>query len=317
MQKLTAQDRPWSDHEKVSLLAEIIKISPVPANALVKLIRDYDVHPRWEDIPLPEGRSLNSSKLAFDELNRQAGLYQLHAPSSYSQQATQAQIAHTIPRKRQLPGSEALMPSSFPAIQPKPPGLSPAPYTPVPAEGSGSMRPSPGDSAGEPTKKRRGRPSNAQIEQEKAAAAAEGREWQPRPPRPPRKKKSKIDIDSPSRSEPDPAPKQTPQTPELEMVEAQDESLGGKKRRRKMKEDSTSVRPTPYDPIRQSPPITDSSVHASEITSHVSRGPGTTQQHFQDQPHVPTAPNLNPEHRHSTPQTHLYSDTSQHMQTEE
>ncbi len=40
---------------QVSLLAEIIKLSSVPANALLKLIRDFDVPPRWDDIPLPEG----------------------------------------------------------------------------------------------------------------------------------------------------------------------------------------------------------------------------------------------------------------------
>lgn len=40
---------------KLALLAEILKVSAVPANALLKLIRDYDVLPRWDDIPLPEG----------------------------------------------------------------------------------------------------------------------------------------------------------------------------------------------------------------------------------------------------------------------
>jgi hypothetical protein len=81
MQKSTAQERPWSDHEKVgcmplkhnvksvklthrhqvSLLAEMIKISSVPVSALLKLIREYDVHPQWEDMPLPEGKSVLQS----------------------------------------------------------------------------------------------------------------------------------------------------------------------------------------------------------------------------------------------------------------
>jgi hypothetical protein len=242
------------------------------------------------------GRSLNSSKLAFDEINRQTGFYPPHAPSPYSQQATQAHVPPSaIPRKRQLPGSEILTPN-FPAIQPRPPGLSPAPYTPLSAENAGSFRPSPGDSAGEPAKKRRGRPSNAQIEQEKAAAAAEGREWQPRPPRPPRKRKSKTSRDSPPREEAGPSQNPVPQTPEIKMGEAHEESSSGKKRRRKAEIESAVVRATPYDPVRQ------------ETISHTAEGsPAAAQQPPQGQT----------QHLHSTPQSHILGDNPQHMQTDQ
>lgn len=258
------------------------------------------------------GRSLNSSKLAFDEMNRQTGFYPLHAPNPYSQQAPQAQIhPTTIPRKRQLPGSEMMTPN-FPAIQPKPPGLSPAPYTPVPAESAGSVRPSPGDSATEPAKKRRGRPSNAQIEQEKAAAAAEGREWQPRPPRPPRKRRSKTSRDAPPRSEGGPSDRLIPQTPEIQMVEAQEESSSGKKRRRTAREEPPVVRAAPYDPVRQSPSL-------PEPVSSIAEGPPTTvhppaQSHFQ----LAAGPNPSLEPHHAPAQSHSFGgEASQHMQTEQ
>jgi hypothetical protein len=218
-----------------------------------------------------------------------------------------------IPRKRQLPGSDSLT-SGFPAIQPKPPGLSPAPFTPAPAESAGSYRPSPGDSAGEPTKKRRGRPSNAQIEQEKAAAAAEGREWQPRPPRPPRKKKPKINRDSPERGEAAASQRPIPQTPEIQMTEAQDESSGGRKRRRKTKDNSTVVRSAPYDPIRQSPLLTDSPGRVSGTGTHTGEGPSGTMPASQSQ--AAAGPNLNPEYHHLTTKSHMSSDTPHHMQTE-
>jgi hypothetical protein len=241
-------------------------------------------------------------------MNRQSGFYQLPAPGPYSHQASQAQIPPTtISRKRQLPGTEVLTPN-FPAIQPKPPGLSPAPYTPVAAEGSGTFRPSPGDSTGEPAKKRRGRPSNAQIEQEKAAAAREGREWQPRPPRPPRKKKSKPSRDSPPRSEAVTSPRPIPQTPEIQMVEAGEESSSGKKRRRKAPEDPTMVRATRYDPVRQ---------QVSEPTTSTAAGsPAAVRQPPQGQTQHAGASSLNPESHHLTTKPHTFGNEPEHMQTE-
>jgi hypothetical protein len=307
------------------------------------------VHPRWEDIPLPEGmprwppehkrrrslqslrvllslrsfmltfrmyallidppgRSLNSSKSAFEEMNRQTGFYQLHTSGPYSQQAPQAQMPPTnVPRKRQLPGSEILTPS-FPAIQPRPLGLSPAPYTPIPPENAGSFRPSPGDSAGEPAKKRRGRPSNAQIEQEKATAAAEGREWQPRPPRPPRKKKSLPSKDSPPRDDAGPSQHLVPQTPGIQMGEAEEEGSSGKRRRRKAREETTVVRAAPYDPVRQSP------AEAVPFTGegHSSATPRPPETKIQPAADL----NISPIDQHLMTKTHILSDKSQHLQTD-
>jgi hypothetical protein len=255
------------------------------------------------------GRSLNSSKLAFDEMNRQIPYYPLHGPSSYSQHVQPPQLGPTsIPRKRQLPGAETLTPS-FAAIQPKPPGLSPTPYTPIPPESTGSVRPSPGDSAGEPAKKRRGRPSNAQIEQEKAAAAAEGREWQPRPPRAPRKKKSKTTRESPLRTEVGPSEQPIPQTPEIQMVEAEEETSSGKKRRRKAREESGVVRSAPYDPIRQSPS------EVVPVTGETS--PAAVQQPPQGQIQFPTPSELNPEYPQSTIKPQSYSESPQNMPMEQ
>lgn len=255
------------------------------------------------------GRSLNSSKLAFDEMHRQPAFYPLHAPSPYSHHATRTQIPPTtLARKRQLPGSE-LLTSSFPAIQPKPPGLSSTPYTPAPAGSPGSFRPSPGDSAGEPAKKRRGRPSNAQIEREKAAAAAEGREWQPRPPRPPRKKKSKFGRDSPGRAEAEASHYAVPQTPDIRMVEAQEESSSGKRRRRRALEGSPVLRAAPYDPVRQSP---------SEIVSHTGDELPTMAQHPPpSQTQLPAESNLHPDYQRPTVDPLTVRDTSPELQAEE
>ena len=255
------------------------------------------------------GRSLNSSKLAFDDMGRQALFYLHHAPAPYTQQAPQTQITPAVvPRKRQLAGSEVQTPN-FPLIQPRPPGVSPAQNTPGPAEHTGQFRPSPGDSAGEPVRKRRGRPSNAQIEQEKAAAAAEGREWQPRPPRPPRKKKnSKTTRESSSMSMATPQ-QDIPQTPEVQMVEQEEEETStGKKRRRKAQEESAVVRPPPYDPVRQSP---------SGPLQYTREGaPASPHQPLQSQPQ-PATTTLNPEYHRPTTETKVYSEGRQQMQTEQ
>jgi hypothetical protein len=234
--------------------------------------------------------------------------YQVQAPAGYSQPGQQSQLQPSAAsRKRQLPGSEIVTPS-FPAIQPKPPGLSPAPYTPGSAEYTGSFKPSPGDSAGEPARKRRGRPSNAQIEQEKAAAAAEGREWQPRPPRPPRKKKSKPIKESPPKAVTEPSQQPVPETPHTQMMGTEEESSSGKRRRRKMGAEPAK-RATPYDPVRQSP--TEAAAFAGETPQPAPQQP--LQPPFQPT----TTTNSISEQHHSTAHPQMYSDYTQQMQTEQ
>ena len=152
-------------------------------------------------------------------------------------------------RKRPAPGSEL---ANFTAIQPKPPGLNTAPYGGNPQMESMFQFRSPGDTA-EPPRKKRGRPSNAQIEVEKATAAAQGIEWKPRPTRQPRKKKNPAAETDTSPATDAPPSATIPQTPEVHMTEADEpEQTSSSKRRRKMKDDPPVVR-QPYDPVRQSP----------------------------------------------------------------
>ena len=54
---------------QVSLLAEIIKQARVTPGALLKLIVELDVQPRWEDIPLPDGRALRFPSLVESSLD--------------------------------------------------------------------------------------------------------------------------------------------------------------------------------------------------------------------------------------------------------
>lgn len=188
------------------------------------------------------GRSLNSSRSAFEELYSRRH-FQIHSP--YQPLGVLPAPPPPPPRRRPLPGSEM---TNFTAIQPKPPGLNTAPYVNPQGESMFQFR-SPGDS--EPPKKKRGRPSNAQIEVEKATAAAQGIEWKPRPTRQPRKKRPTAEADrSPAADAPPPAA--ATESPDVPMTGDDDDSSGAIKRRRKNKEEHTVVR-QPYDPVRQSP----------------------------------------------------------------
>lgn len=48
---------PWAEHEKVYLLAELIKAAQVPSHVLFNFIRDTQIQPRWNDMALPPGKS--------------------------------------------------------------------------------------------------------------------------------------------------------------------------------------------------------------------------------------------------------------------
>jgi hypothetical protein len=48
---------PWAEHEKVYLLAEMIKAAQVPSHVLFNFIRESQVQPRWNDMALPPGKS--------------------------------------------------------------------------------------------------------------------------------------------------------------------------------------------------------------------------------------------------------------------
>lgn len=71
-------DKPWTEEDKVNimgfrekeimlmqvqytLLTEILKKAGISSSHLVHLIKDYGITPNWEHIPLPQGKSTNSS----------------------------------------------------------------------------------------------------------------------------------------------------------------------------------------------------------------------------------------------------------------
>lgn len=251
-----AREPPWAEHEKVYLLAEILKAS-VPSHTLLNIIRESNIQPKWEDIPLPQGRSVRSCQNAFTNMNNN-----VHIPADYRHHRPQLPAPITYPghdiAKKRAHQPEITTPLGR-LLQPRPPNSYPGgDYMSGPAY---SMSP-----VGEPAnKKKRGRPTKAEAQARADAAAARGEVYPP-----PRKGRPSV---STSTSEPPSAEiRQTPDvsgalplqpmavmTPQHTQPERGSESSSGKKKRSK---------PTPLD--LEKPPR-----ELSGTQSPLAFGPGT------------------------------------------
>ncbi|KAJ5888937.1 hypothetical protein N7495_008978 [Penicillium taxi] len=199
-------DTPWSDGEKYFLLTEILKNAGIHSSHLLQVINDYGINPNWDDIPLPPGRSLNSCRVAFSNMQmesqrQQQQQHQHHQHQHHQHQRHQstylpapslatalapAPLATSIPRPEMtgstLPVDPTLRKRPYPdkplpprAIQPKPPTSTAS----ISSESSAQLSPRlDSAAAGEPPRKR-GRPSKAETERRKRAAEARGEAYPP------------------------------------------------------------------------------------------------------------------------------------------
>lgn len=186
----TSSETPWSEAEKVALLTEILKDARIPSATLLNIITEARIEPRWEEIPLPMGRSLRSCQNAFQALKmvppRMSSGSVLQSPFSHPA-AHAAGVALTSSRKRGQSFRDPTTPGNR-ALQPRPSGIAS-----LNGELAGAAQASPGDGAVEPPRKKRGRPSRAELEaraQAAAEAAARGEVYppakSPRTPKPPK-----------------------------------------------------------------------------------------------------------------------------------
>ncbi|KAK7546200.1 hypothetical protein IWX49DRAFT_607106 [Phyllosticta citricarpa] len=188
-----SRDIPWAEHEKVYLLAEIMKAAPVSSETLFQFIRNAGIQPKWAEIALPQGRSLRQCQMAFQELLAQysatdprssASAGPIHFPHPQhqpSQQPPQQPPVYAVPAdvSRKRPLAPDISTPQGRLLQPRPPNtyhsdvLSRPSYTISPSMGEG--------------KKRRGRPTKAEAQARAAEAAARG---EPYPP--PKSKRSSL-----------------------------------------------------------------------------------------------------------------------------
>lgn len=216
-----ARDAPWAEHEKVYLLAEIIKAAPVPSNVLFGIIREAQIQPKWNDIALPQGRSLRSCQVAYNDISAggPAVDYRQHAqlppPAIYP--------GPEIPKKRPFQPETSTHMGRL--LQPRPPHTYPADYAAGPAY---AMSP-----VGEPAnKKKRGRPTKAEAQARADAAAARGEVYPP-----PRRQRASLPSTElpPGSTTPGPAPiaPMVTATPQNTQKEAGSESSSSRKKRSK------------------------------------------------------------------------------------
>ncbi|KAF2471334.1 uncharacterized protein BDR25DRAFT_313930 [Lindgomyces ingoldianus] len=207
-----ARDAPWAEHEKVYLLAEIIKAAPIPSHVLYGLIRDSNIQPKWNDIALPHAYSTPDYRRAP----------QLPTPIVYS--------GPEIPKKR-THQPETQTPIGR-LLQPRPPHTFPQEFVSGPTYHQ--MTP-----AGEPAnKKKRGRPTRAEAQARADAAAARGEVYPP-----PRTKRASVTAPEPHLGEARPlggtppgtlaGPPGASTTPQQPPTERAAESSSGKKKRSK------------------------------------------------------------------------------------
>ncbi|KAF2791463.1 hypothetical protein K505DRAFT_339550 [Melanomma pulvis-pyrius CBS 109.77] len=253
-----ARDAPWAEHEKVYLLAEILKAAPISSHVLFALIRDSNIHPRWNDIALPPvlahldagelslglfdcgrrrvltnttippaGRSVRQCQMAYDHLTA------TYSTPDYRQRPQlPAPIAYPGPevsKKRPLQ-PETTTPIGR-LLQPRPPHSYPGEFVSGPAYAIASP-------VGEPAnKKKRGRPTKAEAQARADAAAARGEVYPP-----PRKARTSMTAAEPPLGEArmlgDTPPGPTPiapmaSTPQMPQTERGSESSSGKKKRSK------------------------------------------------------------------------------------
>ncbi|KAL8981880.1 MAG: hypothetical protein Q9177_005440 [Variospora cf. flavescens] len=161
-------EQPFDEREERYMLAEILKDSPIPPGNLLRVIQGEGIRPRWTEIALPNGRSVSACQKAFDNLY--ARIFQIPlqswGPAPQPSPSTKA-------RKRPVPIAETpgglnreLQPRTQAFVTVNEPLESPA-YPP------GLL-----DSA-EQRRKKRGRPSKAEVEVKAAEYAARGEPYPP------------------------------------------------------------------------------------------------------------------------------------------
>ncbi|KAL1617281.1 hypothetical protein SLS56_011052 [Neofusicoccum ribis] len=183
-----SRDIPWAEHEKVYLLAEIMKAAPVSSETLFHFIRNAGIQPKWSEIALPQafqdliaqfsapdprGAAASAGPVQYHLAHQPPVQHQQHQPL-YSQPPVE------IPRKRPL-APDVSTPTGR-LLQPRPPNTYPADAAAA-SMLQGAAGPtyimSPTMGAEGTSKKRRGRPTKAEAQARAAEAAARGEPYPP------------------------------------------------------------------------------------------------------------------------------------------
>ncbi|KFY24443.1 hypothetical protein V493_05233 [Pseudogymnoascus sp. VKM F-4281 (FW-2241)] len=155
---------PFTECEQRFLLAEILKTSNIPIDALLGVLRDQNFDPNWEDVGLPAGRNVKNCAAELAHLNSSLG--------GDSNPDSTKQTSRGI--KRTLSASAFYGPAT-PAtktreIKPKPAAAS-----------NGADKPAAASTPATGSARKRGRPSNAELAQRAKEASERGEAQQATP----------------------------------------------------------------------------------------------------------------------------------------
>ncbi|KAK5273940.1 hypothetical protein LTR99_000804 [Exophiala xenobiotica] len=234
-------DTPWSNNQKITLLTNILEGAgwDVPGY-LLQTILGNRIQPRWNDIALPPGRSLNACQKIYEDMSR-VSRSQTLPPMGLSAFAPQM-FEPLIAQGRAAPAQEP-PPPMHRNIQPRPPRSTESPMPPTTnGEGFAILRHLGPETSIERPKKR-GRPTKEEAEERDRRLAAVGQTYEPK--RRPAKKPRPSETPGPL-IEPFLGTSPSLQTPIAQRVEAKEESSSGKRRsRRRGEEVSSSQNPPP------------------------------------------------------------------------
>ncbi|KAL2444557.1 hypothetical protein ABEF95_017054 [Exophiala dermatitidis] len=173
-------DTTWTVSEKIVLLTNVIQDAghDVPS-LLLQSISERNIQPRWADIPLPAGRSLNACRRVYDEMVRgppqQPRSFPAVGPPGYPPQ-------HLGPGPGQLrsaSGHELQPLSTHRSIQPRPPLATGSPLPSVTNGEFAILRPFPSD-PGVERRRKRGRPTKEEVEERGRRLAMTGQTYEPK-----------------------------------------------------------------------------------------------------------------------------------------
>ncbi|KAF2397039.1 hypothetical protein EJ06DRAFT_559170 [Trichodelitschia bisporula] len=251
------RERPWDENEIVHLASEILRTSSVSRSAseiLFDRIRSDRIEPNWEDLVLPNGRTVRSCQNVFSQRTRTPR----SAPLTASIMPA-ASSSETRPPKRPLP-SDTYMPTGRRPIAPKSaPTFPPPPGDPrfshtYPSQPPQSPLADPTPALGEPRKKR-GRPTKKEAEERKRQQAEELRarsEFQQSSSLsyPPQQPLAQTPLEP--YSVPPGTPGPTSSTPQIPPPEETSGGSNGKRRRGRPAKHPPEEAPPRFDPRRES-----------------------------------------------------------------
>ncbi|KAF2128942.1 hypothetical protein P153DRAFT_28871 [Dothidotthia symphoricarpi CBS 119687] len=166
------RDLPWAEHEKVCLLAEILKVAPISSQVLLNLIRDHNLQARWSEVLLPQGRCLRACQTAYHDMGA------THSATDYRRPQLPTPLIYPGPEiSRKRPHHPEPGPPTGRLLQPRPPHAYPGEF--IQAGGPAYNNPAIAQSGEPANKKKRGRPTKAEAQQRAQEAAARGEVYPP------------------------------------------------------------------------------------------------------------------------------------------